>query len=77
MGKITGFLEIERHDRDYVPVEERIHHWHEFVLPLPEKEIRDQPARCMGLRRALLPRYRLDRARHPRLVGEQTDPRLE
>jgi glutamate synthase (NADPH/NADH) small chain len=57
MGKITGFLEIERHDRDYVPVEERIHHWHEFVLPLPEKEIRDQAARCMGLRRGLLPRY--------------------
>jgi hypothetical protein len=77
MGKITGFLEIERHDRDYVPVEERIPHWHEFVLPLPEKEIRDQAARCMGLRRALLPRYRLDRARHPRLAGEQTDPRLE
>ncbi len=47
MGKITGFLEIERHDREYAPVEERIHHWHEFVLPLPEKETRDQAARCM------------------------------
>ena len=31
MGKITGFLEIERHDRDYAPVEERIHHWHARV----------------------------------------------
>ncbi len=24
MGKVTGFLEIEREDRDYAPVEERI-----------------------------------------------------
>src|SRR6187401_96407 len=47
MGKVTGFLEIEREDRDYQPVAERIKHWHEFVLPLPEKEIRDQAARCM------------------------------
>ena len=47
MGKITGFLEIERNDRDYAPVEERVKHWREFVLPLPEKETRDQAARCM------------------------------
>ena len=47
MGKVTGFLEFEREDRDYQPVVERIKHWHEFVLPLPEKEIRDQAARCM------------------------------
>jgi glutamate synthase (NADPH/NADH) small chain len=48
MGRITGFLEFERSDRDYQPVEERIRHWHEFVLPLPEKELRDQAARCMN-----------------------------
>ena len=48
MGKVTGFLEFERNDRDYQPVEERIRHWHEFVLPLPETEIRDQAARCMN-----------------------------
>jgi glutamate synthase (NADPH/NADH) small chain len=47
MGKVTGFLEIERHDRKYEPVTERIKHWHEFVLPLPEQELRDQAARCM------------------------------
>jgi glutamate synthase (NADPH/NADH) small chain len=47
MGKITGFLEYERADRDYEPVEERIRHWHEFVLPLPEQETRTQAARCM------------------------------
>ncbi len=40
MGKVTGFLEIEREDRDYQPVEERIKHWNEFVLPLPDKELR-------------------------------------
>ncbi len=47
MGKITGFLEIEREDRDYAPVEERIKNYREFVLPLPESETRDQAARCM------------------------------
>jgi glutamate synthase (NADPH) small chain len=47
MGKITGFLEFERNDRHYQPVEERIKHWREFVLPLPEEENRTQAARCM------------------------------
>jgi glutamate synthase (NADPH/NADH) small chain len=47
MGKITGFLEYERTDRDYEPVETRIRHWREFVLPLPEAETRTQAARCM------------------------------
>src|ERR1041385_6090619 len=48
MGKVTGFLEFERNDRDYVPVEERIRNYKEFVLPLPEKDIREQAARCMN-----------------------------
>src|SRR5262247_333229 len=47
MGKITGFLEYERSDRDYEPVEERIKHWREFVLPLSEQEVKTQAARCM------------------------------
>jgi glutamate synthase (NADPH/NADH) small chain len=47
MGKVTGFLEIEREDRDYAPVEERIKNYKEFVLPLPEEEVRKQGARCM------------------------------
>ena len=47
MGKITGFLEYERSDRDYEPVEQRIKHWREFVLPLPEEATRTQAARCM------------------------------
>ena len=47
MGKVTGFLEFERNDRDYQPVEERVRHWHEFVLPMPEPGVRQQAARCM------------------------------
>jgi glutamate synthase (NADPH) small chain len=47
MGKITGFLEYERNDRHYEPVEQRIRHWGEFVLPLPEQDNRTQAARCM------------------------------
>ncbi len=48
MGKVTGFLEYEREDRHYEPVEERIRHWREFILPLPEQECRTQAARCMN-----------------------------
>src|SRR5258705_8221295 len=48
MGKITGFLEIDRHDRKYVPVAERVKSYHEFVIPLSEKDTRDQAARCMN-----------------------------
>ena len=47
MGKITGFLEIERVDRDYLPVEERLKNYNEFTLPLGDKGTRDQAARCM------------------------------
>jgi glutamate synthase (NADPH/NADH) small chain len=47
MGKVTGFLEYERHDRKYLPVAERLKNYKEFMLPLPEKELRDQAARCM------------------------------
>ena len=48
MGKITGFLEIDRSDRKYAPVAERIKHYREFVVPLSEKDVRDQAARCMN-----------------------------
>ena len=48
MGKTTGFLEFQRHDRAYAPPAERISHWHEFVVPLPEPQLREQAARCMN-----------------------------
>jgi len=47
MGKITGFKEIARKDRHYAPVDERIVHFHEFVIPLDQDELMRQGARCM------------------------------
>jgi len=47
MGKITGFLEIEREERDYAPVAERTRHFREFVLPPTSEEVSRQAARCM------------------------------
>jgi len=47
MGKPTGFLEIERHDRAYDKVDARLKTWKEFVQPLPPAEVGRQAARCM------------------------------
>jgi glutamate synthase (NADPH/NADH) small chain len=47
MGKITGFLEYEREAPHKEPVAERLKHWREFELGLPEEELRKQGARCM------------------------------
>ena len=47
MGKPTGFLEFHRADRVYEPVEKRVKHWHEFVVPLAEPDVKTQAARCM------------------------------
>jgi glutamate synthase (NADPH/NADH) small chain len=48
MGKVTGFLEIDRQDRRYKPAGDRIRHYKEFVIPLSQEAIRDQAARCMN-----------------------------
>ena len=47
MGKITGFLEIERQDRSSEKPELRVHNYREFVHPLPAAEVGKQAARCM------------------------------
>ncbi|MEE9492874.1 MAG: glutamate synthase subunit beta [Gammaproteobacteria bacterium] len=47
MGKPTGFLEFEKQDRVYGPVEERIKDYHEFVIALSDDEVKTQGARCM------------------------------
>jgi glutamate synthase (NADPH/NADH) small chain len=47
MGKVTGFLEIDRQDRKYKPAADRIRHYREFVIPLSEEAVRHQAARCM------------------------------
>ena len=40
-------MEFERADRKYKPVEERVKHWKEFVVPLSEADTKTQAARCM------------------------------
>ncbi len=47
MGKITGFLEIDRRERGYAPAADRVQHYREFVIPLGEEATRSQAARCM------------------------------
>jgi glutamate synthase (NADPH) small chain len=47
MGKPTGFLEYQRRDRSYEPVDDRLKHYREFVRPLPDDELRRQGGRCM------------------------------
>ena len=48
MGKVTGFLEIDRQDRKYKPAADRIRHYGEFTIPLSEDTTKDQAARCMN-----------------------------
>lgn len=47
MGKVTGFLEVDRKDRSYRPAEERITNFREFVVPLKAEEAKEQASRCM------------------------------
>jgi len=47
MGKVTGFLEIEREEPRYEPASDRIRHFNEFTIPLSESRVVDQAARCM------------------------------
>jgi glutamate synthase (NADPH/NADH) small chain len=48
MGKVTGFLEVERKERGYLKPKERLQNWNEFLVPMPEQELRDQASRCMN-----------------------------
>ncbi|MFN3748445.1 MAG: glutamate synthase subunit beta [Sphingorhabdus sp.] len=48
MGKATGFLEIDRQDRSYSDAKERLKHYKEFVVPLPEEKLKAQASRCMN-----------------------------
>jgi glutamate synthase (NADPH/NADH) small chain len=47
MGKITGFLEIQRDLPQRRPVEERLRDWRELEGKFPEEELQAQAARCM------------------------------
>ncbi|PTA67151.1 glutamate synthase subunit beta [Deinococcus arcticus] len=47
MSKITGFLEQPRVKDQYAPVDARLKHYHEFLLPLAAGPARLQATRCM------------------------------
>ncbi|MCA0406202.1 MAG: glutamate synthase subunit beta [Proteobacteria bacterium] len=47
MGKVTGFLEIDRREAKYQPASDRIRHYREFTIPMDEKDVREQASRCM------------------------------
>ncbi|MCJ7598485.1 MAG: glutamate synthase subunit beta [Methyloceanibacter sp.] len=47
MGKITGFLEIDREDRHYEPAADRVRHYREFIIPPSEGDLTSQAGRCM------------------------------
>jgi glutamate synthase (NADPH) small chain len=47
MGKLKGFLQIERHGIPYRDPRERAHDYREFQLQRPTAELREQGARCM------------------------------
>lgn len=47
MGKITGFLELQRVPETYEAPVSRVKHWKEFVATLTDDEAKQQGARCM------------------------------
>ncbi len=47
MGKITGFMELERIEEGYKPAAERLKHFREFVIGLEEPQAKLQASRCM------------------------------
>jgi glutamate synthase (NADPH/NADH) small chain len=47
MGKPTGFKEIQRQDRTFIPVSDRIEHYREFTVPMSDEAVSQQGARCM------------------------------
>jgi glutamate synthase (NADPH/NADH) small chain len=47
MGKVTGFMEYERLEEGYEPVQKRLKNYKEFVIGLKDDEAKVQSARCM------------------------------
>src|SRR5437870_11210981 len=47
MGKVTGFLEIQRQKAPSRPIAERVRDWREVPLPHEPAALKDQTARCM------------------------------
>jgi glutamate synthase (NADPH/NADH) small chain len=47
VGKVTGFIEIQRRKQPARPVAQRIRDWNEVYLAHPAEHLREQGARCM------------------------------
>ena len=47
MGKVTGFLEYDRQEQKYQLAGDRVRHFGEFTLPLDDRDLAKQAARCM------------------------------
>ena len=47
MGNPTGFLEIDKKDRNYEDPKDRLKHFKEFIVPLTNEEVSKQGSRCM------------------------------
>ena len=47
MGKVTGFMEFERVEEGYRPVDQRLKNYKEFVIGLDDAQAKLQGARCM------------------------------
>jgi glutamate synthase (NADPH) small chain len=47
MGKITGFMELQRVQEALLPITDRVRNYREFVLALKDEEASRQGARCM------------------------------
>jgi len=47
VGKVTGFIEIQRKKHPTRSVSERLHDWHEVYLPYSDAALKEQASRCM------------------------------
>ena len=47
MAKVTGFLDYERVENESLNPIKRIRNFNEFILPTPEKILKEQSSRCM------------------------------
>ena len=47
MGKVTGFIDYNRKDREYISIKNRVKNFKEFIKPLKKEELKNQASRCM------------------------------
>ena len=47
MGKPTGFIEFNREQQPYRPIEQRLKDWNQVMKPWPIKPLKTQASRCM------------------------------